>query len=145
MLTLDGGAGGIRTLDRALQPYNGLANRRLQPLGHVSAYNHRQTCLRSKYAEVCPSKDFMARPPRQDAMPASANQIRGHFPDRLHLSLRRGAFETHSIGKSVASANSNSICFDWWLSSAAQAASMEVLSPNGFASPLAASQGAYIV
>src|SRR5216683_7409936 len=31
-----GGDGGIRTLDRALQPYNGLANRRLQPLGHVS-------------------------------------------------------------------------------------------------------------
>ena len=27
---------GIRTLDRALQPYNGLANRRLQPLGHSS-------------------------------------------------------------------------------------------------------------
>ena len=34
--TLTGGAGGIRTLDRALQPYNGLANRRLQPLGHSS-------------------------------------------------------------------------------------------------------------
>ncbi len=33
----NGGDGGIRTLDRALQPYNGLANRRLQPLGHVSA------------------------------------------------------------------------------------------------------------
>jgi hypothetical protein len=33
----NGGAGGIRTLDRALQPYNGLANRRLQPLGHSSA------------------------------------------------------------------------------------------------------------
>src|SRR5204863_5921078 len=31
-----GGDGGIRTLDRALQPYNGLANRRLQPLGHSS-------------------------------------------------------------------------------------------------------------
>ena len=31
-----GGDGGIRTLDRALQPYNGLANRRLQPLGHIS-------------------------------------------------------------------------------------------------------------
>jgi hypothetical protein len=30
------GDGGIRTLDRALQPYNGLANRRLQPLGHIS-------------------------------------------------------------------------------------------------------------
>ena len=33
----DGGAGGIRTLDRPLQAYNGLANRRLQPLGHVSS------------------------------------------------------------------------------------------------------------
>ena len=33
---ISGGAGGIRTLDRALQPYNGLANRRLQPLGHSS-------------------------------------------------------------------------------------------------------------
>ena len=30
------GEGGIRTLDRAFQPYNGLANRRLQPLGHLS-------------------------------------------------------------------------------------------------------------
>ena len=36
-----GGDGGIRTLDRALQPYNGLANRRLQPLGHVSALGNR--------------------------------------------------------------------------------------------------------
>ena len=32
----DGGDGGIRTLDRPLQAYNGLANRRLQPLGHIS-------------------------------------------------------------------------------------------------------------
>ena len=30
------GGGGIRTPDRAFQPYNGLANRRLQPLGHSS-------------------------------------------------------------------------------------------------------------
>jgi hypothetical protein len=36
LMDLYGGAGGIRTLDRALQPYNGLANRRLQPLGHSS-------------------------------------------------------------------------------------------------------------
>ena len=42
-----GGDGGIRTLDRALQPYNGLANRRLQPLGHVSG------CRR--YARRCPA------------------------------------------------------------------------------------------
>ena len=35
-LDASGGDGGIRTLDRPLQAYNGLANRRLQPLGHVS-------------------------------------------------------------------------------------------------------------
>src|SRR5436305_174762 len=28
--------GGIRTPDRGISPYNGLANRRLQPLGHLS-------------------------------------------------------------------------------------------------------------
>src|SRR5581483_7690880 len=30
------GEGGIRTLDTAFGPYNGLANRRLRPLGHLS-------------------------------------------------------------------------------------------------------------
>ncbi len=34
-----GGEGGIRTPDRAVKPYNGLANRRLQPLGHLSDFN----------------------------------------------------------------------------------------------------------
>ena len=33
----NGGEGGIRTLDRVVRPYNGLANRRLQPLGHLSS------------------------------------------------------------------------------------------------------------
>jgi hypothetical protein len=33
---LCGGEGGIRTLDTGVSPYNGLANRRLQPLGHLS-------------------------------------------------------------------------------------------------------------
>ena len=32
-----GGEAGIRTLGRGLSPYNGLANRRLQPLGHLTA------------------------------------------------------------------------------------------------------------
>ena len=32
----DGGEAGIRTLDTAFRPYNGLANRRLQPLGHLT-------------------------------------------------------------------------------------------------------------
>src|SRR3954463_4650976 len=32
----NGGEAGIRTLDTAFRPYNGLANRRLQPLGHLT-------------------------------------------------------------------------------------------------------------
>src|SRR5437660_688383 len=32
------GEAGIRTRDRDLTPYNGLANRRLQPLGHLSGH-----------------------------------------------------------------------------------------------------------
>src|SRR5215831_10589002 len=32
-----GGEAGIRTLGRAFRPYNGLANRLLQPLGHLTA------------------------------------------------------------------------------------------------------------
>ena len=32
----NGGEGGIRTLGTGVSPYNGLANRRLQPLGHLS-------------------------------------------------------------------------------------------------------------
>src|SRR5271170_1883362 len=32
----NGGEGGIRTPDTGVSPYNGLANRRLQPLGHLS-------------------------------------------------------------------------------------------------------------
>src|SRR5690349_5811547 len=35
-LPFDHGEGGIRTPDKAFRPYNGLANRRLQPLGHLS-------------------------------------------------------------------------------------------------------------
>src|SRR5262245_51444941 len=34
-----GGEAGIRTLGRVLKPYNGLANRRLQPLGHLTVLN----------------------------------------------------------------------------------------------------------
>src|ERR1700736_6837471 len=39
-----GGEGGIRTPGRSFSPYNGLANRRLQPLGHLSAANFSQHC-----------------------------------------------------------------------------------------------------
>jgi hypothetical protein len=37
-----GGEGGIRTPDTGFGPYNGLANRRLQPLGHLSGVCRQQ-------------------------------------------------------------------------------------------------------
>src|SRR5262249_7746275 len=39
--SVNGGEGGIRTLDRGLSPYSGLANRRPQPLGDFSALSYR--------------------------------------------------------------------------------------------------------
>jgi hypothetical protein len=35
--SIDGGEGGIRTLGTGVSPYNGLANRRIRPLCHLSA------------------------------------------------------------------------------------------------------------
>ena len=49
----DGGDGGIRTLDRALQPYNGLANRRLQPLGHVSTQADMPDAGATRKRQIC--------------------------------------------------------------------------------------------
>ena len=39
----NGGERGIRTLDTGFGPYNGLANRRLQPLGHLSGVGFQQS------------------------------------------------------------------------------------------------------
>src|SRR5215471_5498192 len=51
-LQLSGGEGGIRTPDRGVSPYNGLANRRLQPLGHLSVrFNKRVLNILA----LCPS------------------------------------------------------------------------------------------
>src|SRR4051812_43574007 len=41
-----GGEGGIRTLGTGVSPYNGLANRRIRPLCHLSAVRERgTTCI----------------------------------------------------------------------------------------------------
>src|SRR5438270_10664498 len=45
-ICLHHGEGGIRTPDRGISPYNGLANRRLQPLGHLSS-----RCGNSQFAD----------------------------------------------------------------------------------------------
>ena len=50
-----GGEGGIRTLGTGFSPYNGLANRRLQPLGHLSAACYQQftTCPSGHLPDYC--------------------------------------------------------------------------------------------
>jgi hypothetical protein len=53
-----GGEGGIRTPDTGVSPYNGLANRRLQPLGHLSVRCNRRdfqqfTTLYSRALPFC--------------------------------------------------------------------------------------------
>ena len=81
-----GGDGGIRTLDRALQPYNGLANRRLQPLGHVSnkadmpdagATRKRQIWLGRISANYLTTKEL-----RQEALARAHFAVRSDFPER---------------------------------------------------------------
>src|SRR4051794_9890091 len=57
----NGGEAGIRTLGTAFRPYNGLANRRLQPLGHLTAVvkcnGNQQTRL------IAPTHHFVPRAP----------------------------------------------------------------------------------
>src|SRR5271154_5409164 len=55
-LRLRGGEGGIRTLGTGVSPYNGLANRRLQPLGHLSTITYR-LCLTHSWPK-CVGKPF---------------------------------------------------------------------------------------
>ena len=104
-----GGDGGIRTLDRALQPYNGLANRRLQPLGHISRRNARATYARgipplqahgdrgSGYRDPHPShsRGAGAEPAARGAMveirwrrPPRPAPVRGHANHRSWTEIR---------------------------------------------------------
>src|SRR4026209_9017 len=60
---ITGGEAGIRTLDTAFRPYNGLANRRLRPLGHLTATSSiRDTDIYTKALEIDSRAD-------QDALP----------------------------------------------------------------------------
>ena len=67
-----GGEAGIRTLDTAFRPYNGLANRRLQPLGHLTAssqpFSHEDRLI----SEVGPEPGDLARLSLK--MPAAASR-----------------------------------------------------------------------
>src|SRR3954465_2525064 len=74
-----GGDGGIRTLDRALQPYNGLANRRLQPLGHIS--------VRARYARRGGNPQAAIRP---EGMLAANKKAQATGTRRGNLACRAG-------------------------------------------------------
>src|SRR5438067_445499 len=69
------GERGIRTLDTGLTPYNGLANRRLQPLGHLSNNEERNldpaTCAINGAALAAHAKhdDNALRPNSFDSRP----------------------------------------------------------------------------
>src|SRR6266478_2434810 len=47
------GEGGIRTLDTDFGPYNGLANRRLRPLGHLSRMRRPSSTVLSPTDKQC--------------------------------------------------------------------------------------------
>ncbi len=59
-----GGEAGIRTLGRGLCPFNGLANRRLQPLGHLTASTTREPAGTGRNTDYTPMS-AVVRPPRQ--------------------------------------------------------------------------------
>lgn len=46
LIKKNGGEAGIRTRGRAFGPYDGLANRCLQPLGHLSEKNGKISAIR---------------------------------------------------------------------------------------------------
>jgi hypothetical protein len=64
-----GGEAGIRTLDTAFGPYNGLANRRLQPLGHLTAARNLSIRQASSYGNT-------GRPIVPEIVPASSQNPR---------------------------------------------------------------------
>ena len=81
-----GGEGGIRTPGTGFSPYNGLANRRLQPLGHLSAANDCANCS----ADCAPAT----------ARNCGVEPVRVREMDPGHL-LRRRPFLTARMTKTL--------------------------------------------
>src|SRR5205807_10316607 len=84
-ICLSYGEGGIRTPDRGISPYNGLANRRLQPLGHLSrtAQPHRYPMLMQPLPNELPQA-----PPstggKNGGTPAPSRYTRSPFSGEAH-------------------------------------------------------------
>jgi hypothetical protein len=104
----NGGAGGIRTLDRPLQAYNGLANRRLQPLGHSSmnadmpdarASRKRQIQITPSHLKARPLRVLQARKAREDpAFPPREKLISGAPPDSSRERIDVSGRDTSRLG-----------------------------------------------
>src|SRR5206468_12118625 len=67
------GEGGIRTPDRGISPYNGLANRRLQPLGHLS---HKSRTSQLTWAYATPYQLLNMRAPSRLVARMVAHRVR---------------------------------------------------------------------
>ena len=72
-LKKSGGEGGIRTPDTGFGPYNGLANRRLQPLGHLSAGFVQQQFTISDRQAIAASRRAMPRRENRSVVPSEVN------------------------------------------------------------------------
>ena len=81
-----GGERGIRTPDTGFSPYNGLANRRLQPLGHLSASWRHYTGTRTPLAQ--PACRTPHRPARVQKSFLAARVETPKFTPQIRLQLR---------------------------------------------------------
>ncbi len=69
-----GGEAGIRTLGRGLCPFNGLANRRLQPLGHLTASAVREPAGAGRKSDYTPMWPVL-RPPGAGRSPDALRTV----------------------------------------------------------------------
>ena len=88
-VTLENGETGIRTPDTGLTPYNGLANRRLQPLGHLSGGFFDCTCIVSGSAgEVKPPSSSRVVTSLTQSYPCPSHEPAGSAARKAPRSLR---------------------------------------------------------
>jgi hypothetical protein len=93
-----GGEAGIRTLGTGFSPYNGLANRRLQPLGHLTAdgkYNGKRQ-LRDRdsailEATICTESAFIEMLRKTTRFDRSDGHSSGHRPFSVPRCVPKGA------------------------------------------------------
>jgi hypothetical protein len=96
-----GGEGGIRTLDTGFGPYNGLANRRLQPLGHLSAacFHQSTTCPSVQLPDYCSTEVGETASKPRPSVPAAARFGVDAIVIRIGRSARYLLIESRWLGR----------------------------------------------